>query len=101
MKRIVALLVVLGVSGLMIGCGGKPTPAPVAPKADMGKAASSTTPPTDKPADKPEVKPDGEEMPAEPSDKTEATEPKDPAEPAEPAAPGDKKPETETEEKTE
>ena len=92
MKRIVALLVVLGVSGLVIGCGGNPPPAPKAPAADMGRAASTGTPPAHKPEEKPEAKPD-EDM----------KEPGDGETPAEPAAPADpeKKPETETEEKPE
>ena len=92
MKRFVALLVVLGVSGLVIGCGGKPTPAPPA-KPSMGAAASTATPPAHKPEEKPEAKGDGEEMPAEEG----AAEPKEPSEPADP----EKKPETETEEKPE
>ena len=96
MKRIVALLVVLGVSGLVIGCGGKPTPAPPAPKADMGKAASTTTPPAEKPAEaKPADKGDGEEMEG-PGEGTEKAPPEDTEKPA---APSEKPEETETEEK--
>jgi hypothetical protein len=98
MKRIVALLVVLGVSGLIIGCGGKPTPAPTAPKPDMGKPAASSMPPAGKPDAKPADK--GDEAMEDDKGPADAAEPKEPSEPASPAEP-EKKPETETEEKPE
>ncbi|HVW02860.1 MAG TPA: hypothetical protein VHB77_21050 [Planctomycetaceae bacterium] len=93
MKKILALAVILGVSGLVIGCGGS-TPAPKAPKADMGKAAADAPKPEDKPAEKAEPKAEDEKM--------EAEAPAEGDTPAEPAAPTEeKKEETEKEEKSE